>query len=644
MIYLVSNQKSFLNDFKYISLEESIEMLISLEEIGLDTETTGLSCHTKQLLSIQLGNQDFQIVYDIASYFGKIPKLLKEFMQTYKGLWIIQNAKFDLQFLYKQDIILKNIFDTMLAEIIITIGIQDDGRDLKTLAWKYCGAELDKSVRGKIIQVGLTKEVIIYAANDITYLPKIKRAQYKQLETMDLLNAIKIDNNFVKVLAYIEFCGIKLDWSKWIKRSNQFSEESSKAQEELEDYLYSITENRFKGTLNMFTGRPECLINWDSPKQVIPLFESLGINCTIKQKGKEKKVCDKKSLQFQIKDFKILQLYFKYKQLAKITDTYGESWKSLINENTKRIHCSYTQLLKTGRMGSSNPNMQNLPHDAETRACFIAEPGNVMVCADYSAQESIILANFAKDEALIAFYKKGLKDMHSFVAYLLFPELQRVPIDELTNDELKWIKDYHKKERDIAKTAEFAIGYGGNGSTIAKNTGVSNEQGTIVYNTYFERFSGLKSYFDRGFNKAAKKHYIQFNNVTKRKYFISESDPFIKYADIAEWNPKSKEAFEYRKASAEIQRLSQNYPIQGSAADCTKIALILIFKEILKNNWFNKVKIVNVVHDEIELEGPIELKDTLTALVKNSMEKAGTYFCKYPTLSADVEVGDHWIH
>ena len=229
MIYLVSNQQSFLNDFKYISLEESIEMLITLEEIGLDTETTGLSCHTKQLLSIQLGNQDFQIVYDIASYFGKIPKLLKEFMQNYKGLWIIQNAKFDLQFLYKQDIILKNVFDTMLAEIIITIGIQDDGRDLKTLAWKYCGAELDKSVRGKIIQVGLTKEVIIYAANDITYLPKIKRVQYKQLEAMDLLNAIKIDNNFVKVLAYIEFCGIKLDWSKWIKRSNQFSKESSEA-------------------------------------------------------------------------------------------------------------------------------------------------------------------------------------------------------------------------------------------------------------------------------------------------------------------------------------------------------------------------------------------------------------------------------
>lgn len=457
MIYLVSNQTNIFPDFEYISIEDSINKIKDLEELGLDTETTGLSCHTKSLLSIQIGNDSIQIVYDIASYAGVIPNQLKEFMNNYNGIWILQNAKFDLQFFYKQKVILRHVFDTMLAEYILTIGLQEDGRDLKTLAYKYCGAELDKSVRGTIIKVGLTKEVILYAANDVVYLPLIKKKQLFELKCRDLLNAIKLDNAFVKVLAYIEYCGLKLDWDKWCIRSQHLSEELETYQKELENCLYSLTGNKYKGTIDLFSNEPECLINWDSPSQVIPLFESLGIDCTVVEKGVKKKSVQKKALQFQIKDNEILQHYFKYKEFAKNISTYGSSWKSLINENSKRIHCTFTQILKTGRMSSTNPNLQNLPHDAETRACFVSEPGNVMICADYSAQESILLANFAKDKALLAFYEKGLTDMHSFVAYLLFPELQRVPIEELTNEELAWIKKFHKEKRDIAKTAEFAV-------------------------------------------------------------------------------------------------------------------------------------------------------------------------------------------
>lgn len=594
MIYLVSNSTTFLNDFKSITLEEAIDKLSPLEEIGNDTETTGFSCHTKTLLSIQLGNADFQIIFDIASYSGIIPQKLKDFMNQYEGIWILQNAKFDLQFFYKQGVILKKIYDTMLAEYILTIGLQDDGRDLKTLAWKYCGASLDKTIRGKITKVGLTKEVIFYAANDITYLPEIKRKQLKAIKRLDLEAALRLDNSFVKVLAYIEYCGIKLDWDKWLTRAEKLIQDSINKKEKLEEYLFTHGGSKYKGTIDMFTGKPECIINWKSAQQVIPVFESFGINCTIKEKGKEKKSIEQKVLQFQIPNNELLQLYFDYKKSVKQADTYGYSWKKLINDATGRIHCSYTQIMKTGRLSSNEPNMQNLPNDAETRACFVVEPGNKMICADYSGQESIIMANFAQDNALLTFYEKGLSDMHSFVAYLLYPELQTVPINELTNDFLKDIKKNHKNLRQIAKTAEFAISYGGNGSTIAKNTGVSEAQGKKVYDTYFEVFSGMKNYFDYVMYKTEQNHFIQYNNITKRKYFIPDSDPFIDYAEFDEWTWEGKE---YSKARAEIQRKSQNYPIQGSAADCSKLAGIIFFNNIIEKGYFDKVKICNMVHD-----------------------------------------------
>jgi len=595
MIYLVSNNTSFLNDFEYISLSDSIEKLKDLDEIGNDTETTGLSCHTKSLLSIQLGNKDFQIIYDIASYNGIIPKELKEFMNNYNGIWILQNAKFDLQFFYKQNVILKRVYDTMLAEYILTIGLQDDGRDLKTLAWKYCGASLDKTIRGKIVKVGLTKEVILYAANDITYLPEIKRKQLVAIRHNDLENALNLDNAFVRVLAYIEYCGIKLDWNKWVVRTEQLLEDSNNKKNLLEDYLFTHGGERYKGSLDIFTGKPECLINWKSAQQVIPVFKSFGIDCTTKEKGVVKESIEKKVLQFQIPNNKLLQYYFDYKESVKQADTYGYSWKKLINEATGRIHCSYTQILKTGRLSSNEPNMQNLPSDKATRSCFVVEPGNKMICADYSGQESIIMANFAKDEALLTFYKNGLTDMHSFVAYLLYPQLQTIPINEITNDFLEEIKNNHKDLRNIAKKAEFAIGYGGNGSTIAKNTGVSEAQGKKVYDTYFEAFSGMKQYFDYVLWKTEQNHYIQYNNVTKRKYFIPSTDPFIDFADFDDWTWEGKE---YKKARAEIQRKSQNYPIQGSAADCSKLAGIIFYNNLIARGWFNKVKICNMVHDK----------------------------------------------
>lgn len=663
MIYVVSAQtEAFGGEFPQLAIEEAIDMLKPLPEISNDTETSGLSCHSKKLLLLQLGNKDFQIDFDIASFGYQIPQPLKDFMNSYDGLWILQNAKFDLQFFYKQDVILKHIYDTMLAEYIITMGytefrdgkIKDVKRDLQTLARKYCDVYLDKSVRGEIISTGLSARVIRYGADDIKYLGQIKDAQIKIIQAKRLESAVALDNKFVRVLAYIEYCGIKLDWDKWAIKAEEYRNDVLKSEEDLNRYLYyDLKLYKYFGSGSLFSDVPECLINWSSSQQVIPVFESLGINCTFYVKGEEKKSCSEKVLSTQIKDFKILQLYFKYKEAEKKNSTYGYNWKKMINNDTGRIHTSFTQIMSTGRLscGDANnnqPNLQNLPNDKYTRSCFIAEPGNKYIAVDYSSQESVVLANFANDESLINFYNKGLTDMHSFVAFLLYPELQEElhkSSDELTEDDLIWIKKNHKDLRQIAKTAEFAIAYGGDGSTIAKNTGSTKAQGIEVYNSYFKAFSGMKTYFDKVIAKTLKNGYIEYNPYTKRKFFLMPNNPVIKYAEKLKYSDLyGTEAMEYNTARAELQRLSQNYPIQGSSADCSKLAGILFFNEILKRGWFNKVKIVNMIHDEYNVEAPEEIAEEVAQCIKKCMVEAGSVFCKIVPLDADIEIGDYWVH
>lgn len=659
MIYLVTNQPSIFehNDIDIISIEESIAKLSTLDEISLDTETQGLDCFTKKLLLLQLGNFDFQILFDIESFNYKIPPQLKYFLNNSLALYILQNAKFDLKFLFVQDVILKKVYDTMLAETILTNGLQYSGRDLATLVMKYCGVYLDKSVRGDIVTSGLSTKVLFYGADDIKYLGTVKEKQLEQCQKKKLQNAFNLDNAFVIALAYTEFCGIKLDYDKWLQKTSISKDKALALKDKLELLIYNDGKlNYFSGMVDMFSGKQECLINWDSPKQVIRLFKEYGINVTLKEKGESKETVDAKVLDPQKKDFPILALYLDYKEHQKEVSTYGENWKKYINKTTGRIHTTYQQLMDTGRLSSGNKrdgtvNLQNIPSDKETRSCFIPEEGNELLDADYKSQEQVILANFSKEKNLLNFYSKGFSDMHSYVTFLMYPEIRKCTVEELTPEALYYIPNEHSDKRKLAKNAGFAINYGGNGATIAKNCNIPIKDGEYVYKSYFEAFPGLKAFFDLGFQKAEYYQYVQFNNVTGRKFFFSEDNDFFALKDIiadpyftAIYSNPREIIKKHDKAKNDIQRLSQNYPIQGTAADITKYATILFFSEILKRNWWKIVKIVNLVHDEILVECPKELTEEVKEVLIASMEKAGEPFCKIIPLKADAVSGDHWVH
>lgn len=502
MIYLVTKLQSLFDSDQYeiISPEKAISMLKKETLLGGDTETEGLNPFNKKLLTIQLGTEDFQIVWDCTTIS---PKPLKEILEDRNIKTIWWNALFDLKFLYHIGIIPENIYDGMLAEKLLWLGYPPGMHSisLKTAGQNYCGVELDKSIRGKIVQVGLTPEVVVYSAFDVKYEIPIYYAQQKLLKEKGLLRAIDLENEFVKVLAYIEYCGVKLDVQKWKTKMDKDKEKADKYKNQLnswvvkyftenslsdrnfiekkyllatkgdygykdfdpdipknavflreerikseETYIYGVYKIPFdfvyqnlQGDLfSGFDSDYKCNINWDSPKQVIPLLELLGFKLDTFDKvtKKKKKSVESNIIEAQLDISPIAEIYLNYKAAQKVVSTYGENFLKAITKEDGRIHPSFFQLQDTGRLssggGESGINIQNLPSDAETRACFVAEKGNKWISCDYQSQESRLIASIANDPAMIELFEHGCGDVHSLVAKMAYsPIIGDTPVEEI---------------------------------------------------------------------------------------------------------------------------------------------------------------------------------------------------------------------
>ena len=669
MIYLITNQRSAFTPLGYsiISVDESLKYLNKLDSIAFDTETEGFDPYTCGLISAQFGDGEKQYVVDCKTVDIN---LYKELLET-KEI-IMQNAKFDLQFLYHKKIVPVKVFDTMLAERILTAGDDRARRALDFLTYKYCKKEMDKTVRGVIHREGLSTRVIKYAAADVEYLHEIRRKQMLKITESNLRRTMTLDNEYVKVLAYIEYCGVFMDTGKWQAKCDADKKAMRTSKELLDKFILDSPEKYGKfinRQLTLFDEGVSCAINWNSEKQVIPLMKSLSVNTQVKDKatGQMKDSIDKKVLGSQ-KNKLLVADYLKYKEYQKVVTTYGENWFEYINSITGRIHTNYTQIMSTGRLSSGQkgtkkkniaqkPNMQNVPSDNRTRDCFIAQNSekNILIVADYSGQEQIVLANKSMDKDILSFYRKGLGDMHSFIASKIFPELANVS--------LKDIKANYKDKRQIAKGAGFAINYGGTGITIATNLSLPLERGEEVYKAYFKAFPGLANYFKKEKQKALKLGYIEFNNVSNRKCFIWFFEDYKRleaqvngegfWAKYREEKNTGSEIFykelkplvrEYFMKKGDIERMSLNYPIQGSSADITKLAGIFMFRYLEEKNLLFKVLMPNVVHDELHLECPKDMADNLVIILKKCMEKAGDKFCKTIKLKADPVQTPVWTH
>ena len=643
MIYLVSHNKSLFQTDKYIeaTMKQAMSVLLPLKLCQLDSETKGLDCHTKALLTIQLGNKDNQVVIDWTTLTPREKQIVKNYLESDR-LFLGWNLMFDLTFLYVQGIYPKHIWDGMIAEQLLYLGYPAQMREksLKAAAWNYLNINIDKTVRGKIINDGLTTEVVIYAAGDVTYIEDIKEKQDIEIEKQGMKLAVELECEFVKSLAYFKYCGVHLDITKWKAKMTKDQAKLDKAiselnawvvawdkenphngydiqypelkypkysadypaevkrlikdgykrfpQEDLQtpdgkfDAYKKVIKNQFtridtQGDL--FTGfdtEPKCVINWSSQKQVIPLFELLGINVeTFDKKTKQKKKSiEANVLKPQKNDFPIIPIFLEYQEAAKVVSTYGQNWLNAINPKTGRIHADFHSIgTDTARVSSGGGvwklNMQNLPHDPETRACFTSEEGNAWLSADYQSQESRIIASVSKDEKMIDLFEHGCGDVHSLVAYMSYPNI--IPRDTKIED----IKKLYHNWRQKAKSIEFAINYGGDYNTISKNDGIPVEEAKEIYDNFMEGFPGIKRYQDYCRAAVMRDGYILLNPLTGHRAHIYDAEELKEthnkmqepgfweyYQNVRKRNPQDEivqEVRHYMQRKAASEKQSINY-------------------------------------------------------------------------------------
>lgn len=728
MIYLVSHNKSLFQTDKYIeaTMEQAMSVLLPLKLCQLDSETKGLDCHTKDLLTVQLGNRDNQVVIDWTTLTPKEKRIVKNYLESDR-LFLGWNLMFDLTFLYVQGIYPKHIWDGMIVEQLLYLGYPASMREksLRAAAWNYLNINIDKTVRGKIVNDGLTTEVVIYAAGDVTYIEDIKEKQDIEVEKQGMKLAVELECEFVKSLAYFKYCGVHLDVTKWKAKMAKDQAKLNKAiselnawvvawdkenphsgydiqypelkypkysadypdevkrlikdgykrfpQEDLQtpdgkvDAYKKVIKNQFtridtQGDL--FTGfdtEPKCVINWSSQKQVIPLFELLGINVeTFDKKTKQKKKSiEANVLKPQKNDFPIIPIFLEYQEAAKVVSTYGQNWLNAINPKTGRIHADFHSIgTDTARVSSGGGiwklNMQNLPHDPETRACFTSEEGNAWLSADYQSQESRIIASVSKDEKMIDLFEHGCGDVHSLVAYMSYPNV--IPRDTKIED----IKKLYHNWRQKAKSIEFAINYGGDYNTISKNDGIPVEEAKEIYDNFMEGFPGIKRYQDYCRMAVMRDGYILLNPLTGHRAHIYDAEELKEthnkmqepgfweyYQNVRKHNPQDEivqEVRHYMQRKAASEKQSINYRIQNRGAMCFKLSSIKLFNWIVDHKLIDKVKMCVPAHDEFNLECPVAIKEQVGKVLIDCMVAGGKPFCPNVFLGADIDINDHWVH
>ena len=710
MIYLVTGQELlFDNDFQLISVEESLNIMKDWNNIQYDSETLGRDAHIGDLLLAQFGNYNktIQIVVDCTTIS------IVNYKEILESKYIIgQNLKFDLQWLYNYSIVPRKVYDTMIVEQFLYLGYPPEYKDpingisysLQAIAQRRLNIYIDKSVRGEIQWRGIDKEVIEYAANDVVYLYDIMSSQIKDCKTKNCIIGAKLECDFTPVIAYMEWCGIHLDTSKWKEKMKKDMENLNSAIDSLNKFVidnpdleeFTYVDNQgylFSG----FELTPKCTINWASPQQVVPLLKKLGFDTTVQDKktGEDKDSAMEKVLKKQkgIND-EFLRLYLGkgeegdedyfagYNGSAKVVTSFGQGHLNAINPNTGRIHTIYRAIgCDTGRMscgskdnnndlaklkglpinpspkqkkegkGCGYPNIQQLPSDEITRSCFTSEKGYLFCSCDFSAIESRLGADIYQEKSMIDEFLYGGGDLHSLCAYMVYTK--EIPRDT----PIKNIKKLYPHLRKDVKAIEFSQQFGGTAYAIQNAMGCTLEKAQEFADSYAKGFPGIAKFKEKASKTVREKGYIELCNITGHKTYWAEfnnwkdeqlsytQEFWEEYKNIHKPN-KDKVYLSVKKHFQQVskyERKALNSPTQGTGAIILKDSQINLFNWVVDNGYFGKCKLVCLCHDECNWEFPEELSDFPT-LVKTYMEKSAAKYCKSLPIPAEVNVGNKWIH
>jgi len=596
--HLISNEKE---------IDEWINEAEEAGELAIDTETSSLDAHQADLVGISLSTKVGKACYIPIGHKFKgclkkdiVIKKLKPLLEDKSVKKIGQNIKFDFIVLFKQGIKMNSMEDTMLMSYVLDAGKNRHNMDTlsqihlqhKTILFKDMVGTGKKEINFSEVELSKAME---YAAEDADITYRLYKIFSKNLKLEKLTNIYEIfEKPLIEILAFMEIEGIKIDKIFLKVLSEKFHKKVNK----LEKEVFKISKKEF---------------NIASPKQLGEIIYN-DLKIAVLKKTKKGSFATNASVleDLAFKGHKLPQLVLDWRQVSKLKNTYSDALPEHINPNTKRVHTSFLlAATTTGRLASSDPNLQNIPIKSEDgkdiRKAFIAEKGFTLISADYNQIEMRILADLADVKELKKAFKNN-EDIHSLTASQVF----NVDIKKIDQD-----------MRRKAKAINFGIIYGISQYGLAKQINVSNHEASEFLNAYFSRFPEIKIYMDDTIKFCRKSGYV--NNIFgRRSHFNGINDKNFNVRNFQE-------------------RAAINAPIQGSASEIMRLAMIRLDKKFksLKNN---KSKILLQIHDELIFEVPEKEEKTITKIIFEEMTSvAQSDLHSFSTpLTIDVNTGGNW--
>ncbi len=595
--------------YKLITSVKEMEKLAHVLEnkgvFALDTETTSKHPTQADLVGLSFSYKENAAFYiPVGHTFPdeheqpskeEIIRIFKPLLENPDILKVGQNIKYDMIVLSRFGINLDGIhFDTMIASYLLNPAVRRHSLDViamnlfgyKTISYEQVAGKGKNQISFNQVPIS---QAVDYACEDadLTFMAYLNfKKQIKENDLESLMHTIEIP--LVSVLAKMEMAGIKVDQSFLSLLSKTFESELI----DLETQIYDLAGERF---------------NINSSQQLgAILFEKLKLKVVKKTKKKTGYSTDVEVLTKLAQDHELPKKLLRYRTLGKLKSTYVDSLQQLVHQETGRIHTSFNQTITvTGRLSSSNPNLQNIPirkpEGKKIRKAFIPEDNHTLISADYSQIELRILAHCAEDEILIDAFQNN-EDIHTRTALEVFQVLPEFVTDDL---------------RSQAKAINFGIVYGMSGFRLANDLNISRKMANAYIDNYFKRYAGVKRFIDNTIEETKKTGEVHTLFGRKRRL-----------DDINATNVNVRNF---------AQRAAINTPIQGSAADLIKIAMIKMAAALKKHDL--KSRMLLSVHDEIIFETPFEEKETLIELATQVMEQV--HPLKVP-LKVNFGVGENW--
>lgn len=545
MIKFVGNPR-LLDCCEVSTINEAVAYCESKLILGVDTETTGLNFMESDMTMLQIGDEDVQFVIDTRAV-SIIP--LKKVLESKHITKVLHNVKFDYKFLLKNSIRLNNVWDTMLASQVLNCGKQVS-HSLSNLVSSHLHIEMSKEIRTTFIGYTgeFTESQIVYGAKDVEYLLNLQALQIKYIEDLDMVMLMQLENNASLAYGDIEFNGIALDIPRWNKLALDAEKSRVEMEHTLDDFVKTKESlSQFNAThfqTDMFmedTDIRKIDVKWTSPKQVLNVFNTYGIDV--------EDVNANTLLPFRKDEF--IDIYIKYKEQAKLSTSYGDKFLQNVDSDN-RVRTNFKQILNTGRIASSSPNMQQIPANNKYRNCFISGNSDwVFVSSDYSSQELAIIATGSKDPVWLAALTEG-KDLHSVCAELVYGEKWYAAAEEdcaffVRDAKQKCNCKQHKKLRTNVKSINFGLAYGMGPMKLADTLLISEKAAEKLIKDYFKAFPSIENFL-----KNLGTYGLQTGH-------IKTYAPYRRMRWFPEWRGYETS----QKDKGKIKRASMNTPIQG---------------------------------------------------------------------------------